>query len=102
MLSSALYSNNTVADLYQLANRALAGTYVQTPGHPSLTAIATAVDVINNAFDGCRMLGGFSNVAIAKVENSEAEGKTLSFGESRVRDDGKADPVWHIGGSVKA
>ncbi|HEX5654123.1 MAG TPA: T9SS type A sorting domain-containing protein, partial [Chitinophagaceae bacterium] len=45
----------TVAGLYQLANDYLGGL---TPGNLSLSAVAAAVDVINNAFDECRVLTG--------------------------------------------
>jgi hypothetical protein len=58
---SYLGANNTVADLYALANQALAGTYVPGNGDPGLGQIAQALDVLNNAFDECRMLGGFDN-----------------------------------------
>jgi hypothetical protein len=56
-----LGTNNTIADLYALANQALAG---QLPaGAPSLGLINSAVDAINRGFDKCRILVGFSNVA---------------------------------------
>ena len=66
-----LGANNTVGDLYALANQALAGTYVPGNGQPSLGAIATACDIINNAFDECRMLGGFSNTAPTRAQVRE-------------------------------
>jgi len=54
----AIIGDKTVAGLFDLANRALGG---QTVG-VSLTAIAGAVDMINNAFDGCRKLLGYTNL----------------------------------------
>ena len=35
--------------------------------------IATAIDKINNAFDECRIFGGFSNIASSKVEDLTRE-----------------------------
>jgi hypothetical protein len=58
--------NPTVAQLYALANAALGGTYAPAnSSQPSLSEINNAVDRINNAFDNCRILGGFSNATIA-------------------------------------
>jgi hypothetical protein len=51
----AITGAKTIAGLFNLANRALGG---QTVG-ASLTAIAGAVDMINNAFDGCRIFLGY-------------------------------------------
>jgi hypothetical protein len=42
---------NTVNDLYKLANAYLGG---MTPGNLNIGDVATAVDRLNNAFDGCR------------------------------------------------
>ncbi|MFM2134678.1 MAG: hypothetical protein RL021_78, partial [Bacteroidota bacterium] len=56
-----LGTSNTVADLFTLANRALAGLYVPSGSNPSLSDINNAVDVINNAFDGCKVLVSISN-----------------------------------------
>jgi peptide methionine sulfoxide reductase MsrA len=64
-----LGANNTVADLYDLANRALAGTYTGTS--PSLGQIASAIDQLNNAFDNCRIFGGFSTVAPAMYRDND-------------------------------
>ncbi len=68
--------NNTVGDLLFLANSALARTYVPTSGTPSLSAIASAVDAINRAFDECRIFAGFSNMLASTVRS------TVSFDET--------------------
>lgn len=76
-----LGGNNKVSDLYTLANQALAGTYSGTS--PSLSQIAKAVDIINNAFLECRVLGSFSNVApnsrYADLNNFESEDIAILF-----------------------
>jgi hypothetical protein len=59
---SYLGANHTVNDLLALANRALGGTYIPGPGQPSLADISNAEDAINLAFDGCRILVGFSDL----------------------------------------
>lgn len=58
---SYLGTNNRVSDLFALANAALGGTYVPNGSGPGYSAINNAVDAINNAFDDCRLLVGFSN-----------------------------------------
>ncbi|MFM7726209.1 MAG: T9SS type A sorting domain-containing protein, partial [Flavobacteriales bacterium] len=60
-----LGANNTIGDLLQLANQALAGNYVATTGNPTLSDITSALDAINRGFDGCRNLVGFSNTGQA-------------------------------------
>lgn len=74
-----LGANNTVADLYNLANLALGGIY--TGSNPSKTQIAAAVNIINNAFDECRILGEFSDnpphCRIADLANIESEELTV-------------------------
>jgi hypothetical protein len=67
-----LGANNTVADLFALANRALGGTYVPSGSNPSLSDINNAVDVINNAFDGCKVLVSISNTA-PRISNHSVE-----------------------------
>jgi hypothetical protein len=52
-----LGANNTVADLFALANQSLAGT---APSSPSRSDINEAVSSINEGFDGCRRFIGFS------------------------------------------
>ncbi len=52
---NAIPGDKTIAGLFELANRALGGMTVGA----SLTAIASAVDQINNAFDGCSLFMGY-------------------------------------------
>ncbi len=58
---NAIGGNKTVSDLFDLANRALANTdlVIGKEDGVSLSAINSAVDAVNNAFDGCRFLIGF-------------------------------------------
>jgi len=72
---SANPANRTVAGLLDLANRALANTdgIAATEAGVSLSAIAGAVDAINNAFDECRVLVGF-NIAKCPTTNMSARG----------------------------
>jgi hypothetical protein len=48
----------TVAGLYELASRALAGE--KLPSGVTLSMIAKALNVVNNAFDGCRIFVGYT------------------------------------------
>jgi hypothetical protein len=64
-----LGANNTVGDLYALANAALAGSYVPGPGEPSLGDIAQALGAINDGFDECRIIISFSSTPPA-ISNS--------------------------------
>jgi hypothetical protein len=50
-----LGANNTVNDLYNLANRILGGEKLPV----SASDVTIAIDAINNAFDECRILIGF-------------------------------------------
>jgi hypothetical protein len=70
-----LGSNNTVNDLLQLANDALCGAYVPSPGHPTLSDINSALSAFNEGFDECRFLVGFSNTlrAGAVINNPVGE-----------------------------
>ena len=54
-------SPNTVSGLFELANRALANVdgVVGSENGASLSAIAQAVDMINNAFDECKLFVGW-------------------------------------------
>jgi len=54
----ATNGNNTVQGLLNLANQTLAGT---GPCASNISDVNAAVDAINNAFDACRILGGFGN-----------------------------------------
>ena len=52
-----LKGKNTIADLYRLANLVLSGVNTKPAVSPS--DITKALDAINSAFDGCRILTGF-------------------------------------------
>jgi hypothetical protein len=54
---NSIYGNATVANLFDLANRALGG---QSIGGSTLNDINQAVSSINEGFDGCRMLQGWN------------------------------------------
>jgi len=56
----ALNGNKTIADLLKLANNALAGSL---PAGLSYSDVAGAVDLVNNAFDGCRV-GWYSDTVV--------------------------------------
>ncbi|HSK12254.1 MAG TPA: T9SS type A sorting domain-containing protein [Phnomibacter sp.] len=58
---NALGNGKTVADLYILANNALGNVdgIVGSENGISLSAIASLVDLINNAFDECRLFAGW-------------------------------------------
>ncbi|TDD73691.1 Ig-like domain-containing protein [Flavobacterium caseinilyticum] len=53
---AAITGDKTVQGLFDLANRALGGGAINGL---SLSEIASAVDMINNAFDGCRIFVGY-------------------------------------------
>jgi hypothetical protein len=57
---NALGENNTIASLLKLANNALAGSL---PAGLSYSDVAGAVDLVNNAFDGCRV-GWYSDTVV--------------------------------------
>jgi hypothetical protein len=61
VLLNYLGANNTIADLLALANQAICGAYVPSPGNPTLGDIKGALDKLNNAFDECTFVVGFSN-----------------------------------------
>jgi hypothetical protein len=69
--------NNKISDLFNLANQALGGTYVPSSGGPSLSEINNAVDVINNAFDGCKILVSISNTS-PRISNRPATEELIS------------------------
>ncbi len=72
-----LGTNNTVLDLYNLANLSLAGL---APPQPNRSHINQAVSAINEAFDGCRALVGFTDIPPSTRKTDEAD-DDLSFGE---------------------
>jgi hypothetical protein len=57
---NALSGNKTIADLLKLANNALAGSL---PAGLSYSDVAGAVDLVNNAFDGCKV-GWYSDTVV--------------------------------------
>lgn len=62
---NSLYSSPTIANLFDLANRALGG---QAVGRTTLSEIANALDAINQGFDGCRFVQINSGVSLATGE----------------------------------
>jgi hypothetical protein len=65
----AIPGDKTIAGLFELANRALGGMTVSA----TLTAIAGAVDQINNAFDGCSIfMGYYAEKLVCPFINPEA------------------------------
>jgi hypothetical protein len=54
--------------LLQLANDALCGAYVPSPGNPTLSDINKALTAFNEGFDECRFLIGFSNTLRAGAQ----------------------------------
>ena len=67
----------SVAGLYDLANKAL-GQAFTLPQGLTLTAIADAVDKINNAFDGCRIFSGNLDEKFI-CPAASGEGKSVSI-----------------------
>jgi hypothetical protein len=65
-------SPKTVAGLFELANRALANVdgVVGKENNVNLSAIASAVDAINNAFDECRIFIGWNVPHCANIDPS--------------------------------
>ena len=62
-----LLPNKTVQGLFDMANMALGGG--DLPPGVTLSALASAVDVINNAFDGCRISMGYNQTPLACIED---------------------------------
>ncbi len=68
-------TTKTVGGLLDLANRALAGEAL--PAGVTLSMIAEAVDLINNAFDGCRLfIGYFATPKSCSQPNGTMQTKT--------------------------
>ncbi len=63
-----LYGSATVANLFDLANRALGG---QSTAGATLSEINQAVSAINEGFDHCKFLVGFSSSQIALQQQTE-------------------------------
>ena len=62
--------NYTVAQLLELANNALSGKYVPKGSDPSLSDITKALATINEAFDECRLLTGFTSPDASSSQSS--------------------------------
>ena len=77
---SAITGDKTVQGLFDLANKALGGG--ATNGL-SLSEIASAVDMINNAFDGCRIFVGYNvprcNEATFAIPTIDAKVESAGF-----------------------
>jgi hypothetical protein len=66
----AYYSGDySVAQLLELANNALSGKYVPSGSDPSLSELTQATATINEAFDECRLLTGFTSPISLKKGN---------------------------------
>ncbi|SHG97722.1 hypothetical protein SAMN05443549_10993 [Flavobacterium fluvii] len=66
----AFVNGKTVQQLFEMANKALGGEAL--PAGVTLSALANAVDVINNAFDGCRISMGYNQTPLTCVEERAA------------------------------
>ena len=66
-----LLPNKTVQGLYDMANKALGGEVL--PAGISLSNLASAVDLINNAFDGCRISMGYEQKPLGCIASSPQE-----------------------------
>jgi hypothetical protein len=66
--------DNTVAGLFKLANDVLGG---YNPDNLSLSAVSEAVDVINNAFDECRVLVGYRTMSSYITSSQEKNNPEL-------------------------
>ena len=66
----AFVDGKTVYDLFVMANNALGGGTL--PSDVSLSSLANAVDVINNAFDGCRISMGYDQTPLTCIEDRAA------------------------------
>ena len=66
----AFVEGKTIHDLYVMANNALGGGTL--PSGVSMSSLANAVDVINNAFDGCRISMGYDQTPLTCIEDRAA------------------------------
>jgi hypothetical protein len=73
----AIEGTKNVAGLFALANKALGQGAVYT--NTFLTKIASAVDAINNAFDGCRIFMGYMNEKIVCPSTNPMPPKSASI-----------------------
>jgi len=78
-LKTQLGHNPTFLDLFNLANDALAGTYVPvSTSDPRLTEIAGAEEAISSAFDECGVLAGFSTIPLRLAMNDQSSNGDVS------------------------
>ena len=63
-------NGKTVKQLFDMANDALGGKPL--PAGVTLSSLANAVDVINNAFDGCRISMGYNQTPLKCIEDRAA------------------------------
>ncbi|MCI4436645.1 MAG: hypothetical protein JHC33_07530, partial [Ignisphaera sp.] len=98
-----LLPNPTVQGLFDMANTALGGGTL--PAGVTLSNLANAVDVINNAFDGCRISMGYDQTPLTCVADRAAfdvspvpiaDYATVTYKFSYVSD--VTIEVWTIGG----
>jgi len=73
----AIPGANTVANLFELANRALANVdgVVGSEGGVSLSAINDAVSSVNEVFDNCKIFIGWNVAACAPIDPTPGDGK---------------------------
>jgi hypothetical protein len=73
----AIPGANTVANLYELANRALANVdgVVGSEGGASLDAINDAVSSVNEVFDNCKIFVGWDVARCAPIDPTPGDGK---------------------------
>ncbi len=62
-----LLPNKTVQGLFEMANKALGGDPL--PAGITLSGLANAVDIINNAFDGCKISMGYDQTPLTCIED---------------------------------
>ncbi|MBC7847963.1 MAG: hypothetical protein H7Y10_15890, partial [Flavobacterium sp.] len=62
-----LLPNKTVKGLFDMANKALGGGTL--PAGITLSSLASAVDIINNAFDECRISMGYNQKPLTCIED---------------------------------
>ena len=98
-----LLPTKTVQGLFDMANKALGGGTL--PAGVTLTNLANAVDVINNAFDGCRISMGYNQSPLTCEADRAAfnvtpvpivDNATVTYKFSYVSD--VTIQVWSLGG----
>jgi hypothetical protein len=82
MVVNALNGNRTVSDLLKLANNALAGSL---PMGVSYGDVAKAVDLLNNAYDGCRYGWYSDTVVYCADQNLYSSASNLTASEQPVQ-----------------